>query len=65
MLKFVVILVMVYEIYCKKETGPVDKDANFLQLHRDNYEMVVKRKDKHEIMLYHSTESWCGKILVL
>lgn len=61
--KFCVILVVwaFGFVWGMKETGPVDKNINFLQLHRDNHDMVAKRKDKHVVILYHSTESWCSK----
>ena len=61
--KFCVILVVLAFgfVWGMKETGPVDKNINFLQLHRDNHDMVAKRKDKHVVILYHSTESWCSK----
>ena len=61
MWKFLVPFLFVTTLSALKETGPVDKNINFLQLHRDNHEMVVKRKDKHVVMLYHTTESWCSK----
>ena len=61
MWRFLVFFLFTLEIQGLKETGPVDKNINFLQLHRDNHEMVVKRKDKHVVMLYHTTESWCSK----
>ena len=61
MWKFLVLFLFVTTLSALKETGPVDKNINFLQLHRDNHEMVVKRKDKHVVMLYHTTESWCSK----
>ena len=61
MWKFLVLFLFVTTLSALKEMGPVDKNINFLQLHRDNHEMVVKRKDKHVVMLYHTTESWCSK----
>ena len=53
MLKVLVLFLVFHEIHGKLKTEPIDKDYNFLQLHRDNFENVVKRTDKHVIILFH------------